>query len=218
MGNTATDATGTFHYVTNSASLGLVTATIQLVGSDPVTANTAFAKASSVIKFGVIYGDQTNLTLFGVVNDLDPGGRTVHFSGVVNATVVTEANGKFNLATSATSLGVIDAVTTDLWGQPSDIAEVPLSSPTPVIISFGACNEAGTQWNFSGSISAPDPGGLLIYFGGLGGALAGETATVSDAGTFSISITLPQGTQGTLTLFTIDWWGQESNELWYPIA
>ena len=78
-----------------------------------------------------------------------------------------------------------------------------------MISDFEGVNEAGF-WLFTGEVSDDESvAGLEVRFGGL---LHGEVATVGSDGTFSITILLPPGVQGTVTAITTDDDGLDSNE------
>ena len=245
-GTTTTDQNGAYAFTTESASVGSVTAQIQAAASPPslggdgpmmptasfgpaissistsdpvpVTAQAVIDEPAPVLTMAISYGAQNSVTLTGTLTDVDAAGETIALTGVAAGSVVTDSNGNFSLTTNASALGAIDATTTDLWSKTSNTAEVVVASDAPEIATFGAAHQAGNLWYFSGTVTAASPGGMTITFGGLNGALDGQTTIVKDDGTFAVSFFLPQGASGTVTAITTDWWGQVSDEAWVAVA
>src|SRR5207248_1214346 len=94
--NTWTDANGNFSLTTTQATTGWVYAYGVL--ADMVTyTNTASASIfpNVGLSLSVTYGAGQNVTLWGTLSSLDPGSRTVTFSGAVSGTATTNSSGSF---------------------------------------------------------------------------------------------------------------------------
>ena len=167
--------------------------------------------APAVMTFAWEYTQQQRFLLQGTVTDEQPAGLTVVFSGVYNGSVTTDANGQFSLIVEPTGLGQVNASVTDGEGLTSAPAGAWLNSMPPTINNFTAVRQLNNIWVFSGSVMDEYAPGLKVYFGGLP-SLANKWASVSANGTFSLTVDLAQGEQGTATAVTCDWWGLSSNE------
>jgi hypothetical protein len=163
----------------------------------------------------VSYNSRRSVTLSGTVTDFTcgPGGLTITFGGKVHATTVTDAAGNFTLTTNADGLGDVTAVTTDAMGIGSNTAIVTLGANAPVITNFTSSEGAGHGFTFTGTVSDQSPAGLTVSFGGIP-SLAGQTATVSSNGTFSLAVVLNAdgSDNGMAWAQTVDWWGLTSNQ------
>ena len=209
-GSAMTDGDGNFSYTTDGAALGVVYAVATDQQMQSVTAQAAVAVDAPALNLSIAYGTRNNVTLTGNLTDIDAAGQTITFTGVVGATVVTDSDGNFTLATVASGLGAIDATETDLWGQAGTV-EAVVARDAPVIASFGASNGFSTIWVFQGTVTGPNVQGLIIDFGDTP-SLEGQSAVVQADGTFSFTCTLAQGENGIASAITSDAWGQNSNE------
>jgi hypothetical protein len=210
-GQTTPDSSGHYSWLTSSAVLGAVRAVgVNGQGQSSNNATATIADAAPVVQLSVANPGGKNVILSGRVTDLDPGGRTVTFNGVVSGSVVTAPNGTFSYRTRASRLGDVRAVTTDVWGQTSATVTATLASANPTISNFQA--EQGPQncWTFSGKVTDESAAGLLVHLGGIA-SLTGVTATVQADGSFSVTVHLQPGEEGTATAQTTDWWGLKSN-------
>jgi hypothetical protein len=215
-GTTFPDASGHFDYTTPGGSLGLAYAVgVDQQNQSTNTAQAAVWTAAPTMTLSLSYGTQHTVTLSGQVTDIDPGGRTVTFTGVVSASVTTNADGTFSWTGAASQLGTVQATTTDLWSQTSNPVQVTVSNPTPVINNFTGSQGLNRYWTFSGSVTDNHPAGLTVQLGGIP-ALKGKTATVRADGTFSITVQLAVGEEGTATADVTDWWGAAAETVgWY---
>jgi hypothetical protein len=216
-GTTQTDQNGAYSFTTNSASLGSVTAQITPMASGPVTATAVIDEPAPLVIMAISNNDDNSVTLTGTLSDIDSAGVTITLTGVAVGSVVTDSNGNFTVITTATAQGAINATANDLWGKTSGAAFV-IAGAAPVITEFDASQQVGTLWHFDGTVTAADYNNMVITFGGLNGALNGETTTVNADGTFSVSFLLPRGVRGTVTAIATDCFGQESNEAWVLVG
>jgi hypothetical protein len=200
VGSVITDASGQFAFQTCNASLGSVsaTATDQLgLLSNAVSASISVSAPTVTVSW--TYGTRGDIIISGQVSDIDPGGRTVTLSGAVSGTAVTNQDGSYSVHLRATAYGtLIQAVVTDLWGMVSIPASTPFNPPAPVITAFTATMNTGNAWTFAGTVKSPEPGGLMIQFGGLP-SLKDKCVSVATDGTFAIEIQLAAGESGEAT-------------------
>jgi len=161
-----------------------------------------------------------NFLITGHVYDDQPGGLTVQFSGAYSGLTVTGRLGDFCMVIQPKQLGSLFAHVTDGEGLSSEAVQDVLTSAAPTISNFTATHLLGNCWTFSGVVTDELPGGLVVQLGGLP-SLEGVATTVGSDGTFSVTVELQQGEEGTATAQTTDWWGQDSNEalcLVHPIS
>jgi hypothetical protein len=212
---TDTDTNG--NYTTSQASLGTVYAAGLSNAKSTDTAQATIAVAAPVLSLSISYGSQHNVTLSGQLTDLDAGSGSVSISGVAGGTAVTDSSGNFSLTTMASALGEVDATATDAWGQASNIATVMVSDTAPVIQNFAVIRGAGNTWTFQGSVVTGYAEGLVVTFGGHS-SIAEQTAIVGADGTFSVTLTLPPGAYFCASAITTDWWGLDSDPVYYPVG
>ena len=103
-----------------------------------------------IITMSLAYDSISTVTLSGSVNDAEPAGETVTFTGLINGSATTDANGNFGYTSSFTGVGGIDATSIDAWGQTSNIAEVDVTAST---LSLNAQVLPGHQVEFTGNAS-----------------------------------------------------------------
>jgi hypothetical protein len=168
-----------------------------------------------VLTLSLTYNSRTSVTLSGTVTDAyaSAAGLTITFSGVVNATVVTDSSGNFTLTTNAAGLGVVNAVTYDSRGVGSNVASVTVQANAPVISNFAAVEGLNRMFTFSGTVTDQTPAGLTVSFGGIP-SLAGQSTTVNADGSFSLLVQL-QGDgsdNGNAWAQTTNWWNLQSNQ------
>jgi hypothetical protein len=213
-GTAAANAAGAWSYTTCNATLGVedAVATDGQGLSSPDVKAVVFVAAPSVT-MAISYGAQKTVTLSGGVTDLDPGNRTVTFSGMVTGSAVTDAAGNFSYTAQASALGNVDASTVDLWSLQSNVAQVTVACLSPVVSNFGASEGPLQLWTFSGVVTAASPAGLVVTLGGFP-SIAGKTATVQADGSWSVTAPMQASDNGEISAQTTDWWGQASNIDW----
>jgi hypothetical protein len=146
-----------------------------------------------------------------VTCDDSPTTARVSFSGVINDSVVPNADGSYGLLDQASALGTITAQVTDDVGQQSDPVPQTISCNAPalnVTSSFGA----GGAVIFTGSISGPNIANVTITFNG---TVVNTTQTNSN-GTFQFSTT--NWTPGNVQVQAVDLWDQGSNTVTVPLT
>jgi hypothetical protein len=168
--------------------------------------------ACPVITLNVVYLQQRYVQFSGQVTESGSplSGLTVTITGKATGTATTGSNGSYSVILQASALGGVHATTVDGAGQASNDAVVTLTSNAPIIESFTA-TQAGNVWTFTGQVSDASPAGETVTLGGLT-QLQGQTCTVGSNGWFTFQITLPSGTDGTVSAVDTNWWGQQSED------
>jgi hypothetical protein len=140
------------------------------------------------------------------------GGRTVTLSGAVSGSVTTCADGTFRYTGPASGPGQIQAAVTDNAGNTA-FSSVNLIAGPPTIVNFRAINNGNNSWTFTGQVQSPSATGLVVTLAGIPSLDSNNaSATVQANGSFSFTVTLRPGENGTVTAECLDWWGQASNE------
>ena len=132
-----------------------------------------------VITLSITASTPTNVSIAGTVTGVDAAGATVSISGLADTTLTADGSGDFSTTLTTSSGGVIDANTTDSWGQASNTAEVD----RVVLTLF----QPGSQTNYVGAdiyvadrASDSDGNGVSYSVAGLPPGLG-----IDDAGTIT---------------------------------
>jgi hypothetical protein len=203
-GQTAVDASGNFDLQTEATSLGVVTAAeVDSTGAVLATSNVTIASSTPSLTLTASFNSNNTVVLSGQVTDDQPGGLTVSFSGAVNGTAVTDADGNFSLQTTVGSSGYVDASTINVWGLASNTASVWVSAPPSLTlaVSYGANGVA----TLTGQVSDDQPSGLTVSVSGA----ANGTAVTDGNGNFSLATTV--GSSGDVTATVTDDLGMTSS-------
>jgi hypothetical protein len=140
----------------------------------------------------------------GRVADETPGSCSVAIAGAATGTLLCDSNGNFSGIFSVPVLGGITVVASD--GQLfSDGAAIMLGNAAPTT-TITATHGTGGNWTFSGTVTDEAPAGLTVTLAGPG-AIQGRTATAQANGTWSVTVNLRAGVQGTVTATVTDWYG-----------
>ncbi|MFO0970590.1 MAG: hypothetical protein U0793_34025 [Gemmataceae bacterium] len=200
VGSTITASDGSFSFTTQAMSLGTVQATATDDWGQMGLATAPIPNQAPVLTLQINHGAGRTVTLSGDVSDESPGGNTVFFSGAVAGSVVTDPSGHFSYTTDALYLGTVQAMTSDVWGQMSNMAQVNVASSAPTLtlqVAYGA----GRMVTLSGVVSDESPGGQLVSFSGM---VVGSTLTNPDG---SFSFTAQASALGSVAARTVDAWG-----------
>lgn len=168
------------------------------------------------INFMVATAGPMLYTLSGSVMDEAPAGLSVDFTGVYTGSAMTDANGSFSVNVTPSRLGTITANVTDNEGLSATPVQRSVTSAAPTI-TLSASRQVANLWVFSGTVTDEYAADLLVRFGNLP-SLEGKTATVAANGTYSLTVELAQGEEGTACAQLTDWWGLGSNVAEYIIA
>ena len=173
--------------------------------------------SAPTISLNIAYGAERMVTLSGqVTDDQSTSGLSVTFSGAVQATTFTNADGTFSMQTQASSLGNIEATAVDIGGLPSNTATVTVATNAPQITDTSCSEGVNGWWTFTGRVIDESAANLVIRFAGLT-SVANQTVTVEADGTFCFIVQLQPGEEGTVTAVTTDWWGIQSNTASYIV-
>jgi carbon monoxide dehydrogenase subunit G len=217
-GSTTADANGNFSFTANAAGLG----TVNAVGTDSqqLQSNTAQAQVTCPKPTLTLNWDlvtQNEVLLYGKVTAPTASGLTVTLTGVVSGTTVSDANGDFSVTLNASGVGNVSATLADVWNQVSNPASVTVSEPPPSFDSFKATNTSGTTWTFSGVVCDETPAGNTVSFSGTP-SVSGKTCKTQNDGSFSLTITLQQGEEGTEEVICTDWFNLNSQPDYYVLS
>lgn len=169
------------------------------------------------VVFDYYSGPNRTVVIDGGVVDDNPVGLTVTFSGVVEGSVVTAADGSFHITLTASALGFFHATTVDHDGLGSNIFELELENMKPTITEFDAVNQTGT-WVISGHVDDDWAPGLTVTLSSSIPQVHGQTVTVASNGDFDFSFDTPAKFRGgTVSAVVTDWWGMKSDEVFTVI-
>jgi hypothetical protein len=216
-GNTSTNTTGGFDYITSNASLGTVTAVATdsyNQQSNPVSV-TISVPAPTISK-SVTYNPRTSVTISGSVTDIDAASLSVSFSGKMTGAAADDANGNYTFTQNASGLGTVNLSTTNLWGVSSPVTFVQLTCPNPQIIYFQGQEAPGNVWTLTGTVSDRTPSGLTVTFSGLP-SWNNVQATVTPGNTFSAVETMGTSENGPVQATVKNWWGLVSSPVQFVI-
>jgi hypothetical protein len=136
----------------------------------------------------------TNPNLCGVV-----------ITGAATGVATCDAKGYFDAIFAVATPGQIQAVVSDGISQ-SGPSVLTLTNAAPSVGNFRAVQGPGNSWTFSGSVTDEAAAGLSVTLAGPAG-VNGATATVLADGSWSVTLTLPDGTSGTVSATATDWYG-----------
>ena len=210
------DSSGGFSYLGSATGLGTITGTVTDSDGDSAQGSTDIMdtppQISSLIVEATGKGKQVDVS--GNVSAQSSGGLTVTFSGSagVGGSATTDANGNFNLVTTAANLGEVDATVTDVWGMASPTSSATLTVMPPQITGFGAIDLGNGTWQFQGTVSGLDAADDSVQLSGM----ASSGATPNASGYFSVTVVLGTDNPSGIEYATAtDVWGQTSNQASY---
>lgn len=99
-----------------------------------------------------------------------------------------------------------DYVINDVGSLTFEYEYIPPNEPPE--ITLGVVQGLANLWTFSGTVTDENPEGLTVTFGGI---LQGYTAIVRADGTYSLTVQLPDGTEGYVSAQTVDDEGEASD-------
>jgi hypothetical protein len=142
----------------------------------------------------------------GRVVDETPGRCGVTFGGVAafGPSVGCDSEGNFTAIVSVPTLGQLSAVAND--GQLNSAAAYKTLTNAAPTVSVGVSSGPNNTLTFSGSVGDECPEGLTVTLSGPTG-VQGASATVGADGSYSITVTVPEGTSGNVTATVVDWYG-----------
>lgn len=219
--STTTDAEGNFDLITTASKLGEVNATVTDTWgvTSPTTTTDVMATPPQIMALTVqATGQGKQVEVSGGISASTLGGLTVTFSGpagLADTSATTDDEGDFDLITTASKLGEVDAVVNDVWGQTSPVAATTLSVMAPQITDLEAANLGGGEWKFTGTVSGPDTSDDTVQLSGI----ESGSATPDSSGNFSVVIYLGSNTPiGDEYAVATDIWGQTSSQFTYSFV
>ncbi|HET6880887.1 MAG TPA: hypothetical protein VFI31_12070, partial [Pirellulales bacterium] len=144
------------------------------------------------------------------------GGLTVKFSGsagLATTSATTDSNGNFDLLTTASQLGEVDANVIDVWGNQASASTTLMVMPPEV--SLNAISLGNGEWQFVGSVSGMDVADDTVQLSGL----ASATVTPNANGSFSVTVYLGSDDPiGSEYASATDVWGQTGSQQSYTFC
>jgi len=203
-GSVTVSANHSFTFTAQASALGDVKA----IGVDDqgLTSNIALANLTSVTPTVMLSTMQmgTQTTINGQVNAPDPGGLTVILTGTPIGSVTTNAQGFFSLTIDASTAAAITAMTTDEWGQNSNIAQANASTTAPTISNFTTGEYEGNVHTFHGHVNGPNLQGVTVTLGGMPTLANLGPVPLDGNGDFSVTVILSPGEGGTASASVTD--------------
>lgn len=209
-------SSGGFSYTGPATGLGTVTGVVTDGDGDSAQASASIIDTPPQVSGLSIQatGHGKQVSVAGSVCALSPGGLTVNFGGSVGlamSSATTDANGNFNLLTTATSLGNLTAIVTDVWGVQSATRGATLTVQPPQLSRLNAIDVGNGEWEFFATVTGPDVTEDTVTLSGLGPA----TATPKADGSFSAVVYIDNNPHGSEYAVATDVWGQSSNRVTY---
>jgi hypothetical protein len=153
-----------------------------------------------------------------VESDNGADGLTVTFSGVASGQTQTDSEGYFQTTLTCSQLGQILATAVDADGVGSAVAAVTVSNSAPSITNFSGSEGPGHVWTFTGRVVDEAAAGLSVVFTSGMPSLTQASCTVQGDGTFSYSVVLADpNDHGTVQAKVTDWWGTESQPVFWLV-
>jgi hypothetical protein len=156
-----------------------------------------------------------DVELKGTVSDVNPSSVIINFTQAVTGNASVNSSGVFDVILSASVLGQVKAVATDMMGS-SAPAYYTMTSTPPVLTSFLVIQGPAGAWTFEGHVNVPEPVGTIITFSGCP-QVGGSIAMVDANGNFCVTYVLGP-LYGGVTAMATDVWGQISNQIYDPVS
>jgi hypothetical protein len=215
----AVDSSGVANYIGPATELGTITGTV--TDSDGDTAQETCDiqdQPPQITSLSIIAtGQGKQVDVSGTVSSQTSESLSVNLSGSAGLAVsstTTDDYGNFNLVTTATSLGDISAVATDIWGVASSPMSATLMVQAPQISNLNAINLGNGEWEIQGSIMGPDVADDSVQLSGV----APGSGSPDGSGSFSIIVQAGSYPTGTEYAVATDIWGQTSNQASYTFS
>jgi hypothetical protein len=217
-GGVALDSCGDFYFAGPATGLGTITGTATDSAGDTAQATADIADPPPQITALQVSatGQGKQVDISGSVQAMSPGGLTVTLAGSagVNAGATTDANGSFNLVTTATKLGDVSAFVTDVWGVASQMVTTTLTVQPPQVSGLTAVELGNGCWEFQGSVMGPDAADDSLQLSGV----ASASGAADSSGSFSVIVQAGSTPFGTEYVVATDAWGQTSNQASYTFT
>lgn len=150
-------------------------------GSPPAQSPTP---TGPVITLSATVQQDRQVVLSGQVTADEPGGLTVEFSGKYTGFAVTAEDGTYSVTVEVAESGTIQASATDHEGTASNVANAPVTLPTPPSITLCVTPLDHRLVRLSGQVTDNHPEGLTVQFSGE----YDGTAVTDETGHFSVTV------------------------------
>ncbi len=167
--------------------------------------------APQIMTFNASVLQGHTVLLSGTVMDENPSSVSITFSGVASGSTTANAQGQFQLQTTASQLGSVYAQALDNEQLTSTSVQRTLTCPAPTLTLNLAYN-SGKSVTLSGQVTANTNANLTVTFSG---QVTGTTVTNSSGG---YSKTADASALGTVSAYVVDVWGQQSSTVQVTIA
>jgi hypothetical protein len=211
--NVSVTQSGQFSYSGPASGLGTITATVTDAAGDTGQASVSIMHTRpQVMGLSIVpTGQGKQVDILGSVSADVVSGLGVTFTGTAGlqqTSTSTDANGHFNLVTTAANLGSVTAVVTDQWSMQSNplTGQITDNGLQVSNLTVGATGQ-GKQVEVSGSVTGTSPSGVSVTFSGSAGISGG--ATTDSSGRFDVFTTASQ--LGTVSAVATDNWGVSSS-------
>lgn len=161
------DATGNFTFTTGDASLGFVYALASNVSGEAHCATAWVGVATPSMMFDVSYATPTTAQISGMVLGLDAAQQMVTLTGSAFSApqeVSVNADGTFTWIVDVQPGATISGVTTDLWGQSSNVWEATVGFPASLSVNTTVLPNHEVQ--VTGWVSGPFAAHATVQFSG----------------------------------------------------
>lgn len=218
-GSLSLTSAGSFSFTGPATGLGTVTGVVTDGDGDSAQASANIVDTPPQVSGLSIQatGQGKQVSVSGSVTAMSPGGLTVNFGGSVGlatSSATTDANGNFSLITTASQLGNLTAIVTDVWGVQSATRGATLTVQPPKLGQLNAIDLGNGEWEFVGTVTGPDVTEDTVTLSGLGSA----SATPAANGSFSAVVYIDNNPCGTEYAVATDVWGQTSNQVTYVFS
>jgi len=180
----------------------------------PADLSTADAGTTLALTVSHTYLAGHTVHVTGTVSGSGAAGATIEFQGEVSGLATADADGNFDFVIGAEGLGGVLVGAVDGNSVVSNIASDPIVNDAPVIVNFAVKKLDSSTYQFTGRVQDEYPAGLVVLFGGQPVSLQSQRAVVQSDGTFTLTITMAQGSAdvGTVDVWVqSDWWGASSD-------
>jgi hypothetical protein len=160
------------------------------------------------------YGTGHTVHVTGAVTGAGAAGATVEFQGQVSGLATPNPDGTFDFTATADALGNVLVGAVSGPNVVSNITSDPITNTAPLIQNFAVRKLDSTTYQLTGKVQDECAPGLVVVFGGQPVSLQGKMAVVQNDGTFTLTVTMAQGSADTGTAdaqVQHDWWGAASD-------
>jgi hypothetical protein len=163
-------------------------------------------KTAPTLVFSVVQMTDPGVWIAGQVMGSDNAYSTVEFTGAVDYSLTTQANGTFSFGCNANYLGVVSGVAWNNLSVQTPTVNHDVTSNDPAFASFNAVRGNNNVWTFSGHVDNEELWNNRVDFYGLP-ELSGQYVFTDDNGNFSLSLYVDPSHSGMVVAMATDCWG-----------